>query len=122
MLAATRGAFAARVAVRPSMGMAGRAMVAPVARPFQSSSFLGGSMAPCIVTRAPSRGALQVVASKVSMGCTINGKGSNKKRRTTSGYRTRAETPSGRAILKARRKKGRAVLCTASMKKSGGKK
>ena len=35
-------------------------------------------------------------------------------RTRTSGFRARMQTPSGRAVLKARRKKGRHTLCPAS--------
>ncbi|KAL6765017.1 plastid/chloroplast ribosomal protein L34 [Haematococcus lacustris] len=93
-------------------------------RPQQQSSFLGESMSSAAIVRPlSSRGALVVAAGfKTSMGCTISGKGSNKKRRNVSGYRARVETAAGRAILKARRAKGRKVLCTASVRSSGGKK
>lgn len=42
-----------------------------------------------------------------------------RKTKTTSGYRTRKATPTGRRVLKARRKKGRKVLCPASVRKDG---
>ena len=45
-----------------------------------------------------------------------------RKRRRTSGFRTRKLTKSGRAILKARRKKGRHVLSPASETGTAGKK
>lgn len=37
----------------------------------------------------------------------------------TSGFRTRMRTFKGRKIIKARRKKGRHVLCTSSLRKNG---
>ncbi len=45
-----------------------------------------------------------------------------RKRRRVSGYRTRKLTKAGRAVLKARRKRGRHSLCPASETGSAGKK
>lgn len=42
-----------------------------------------------------------------------------RKTKTTSGFRSRNATPTGRRVLKARRKKGRKVLCPASLRKDG---
>ncbi|PNH10640.1 50S ribosomal protein L34 [Tetrabaena socialis] len=44
------------------------------------------------------------------------------KRRRTSGFKARMATKSGQNIIKARRARGRAELCPASTRKSGGKK
>uniref|UniRef100_A0A7S2TK15 50S ribosomal protein L34 n=1 Tax=Lotharella oceanica TaxID=641309 RepID=A0A7S2TK15_9EUKA len=54
--------------------------------------------------------------AKRSLGSTIE-TGTNIKRKKVSGYRARRATPGGRAVLKARRAKGRAVLCPASLRK-----
>ncbi len=43
-------------------------------------------------------------------------------RRRTSGFRTRMASPTGRKVLKLRRKRGRKNLCPASERSSGGKK
>jgi large subunit ribosomal protein L34 len=40
-----------------------------------------------------------------------------RKRRTTSGFRSRMQSATGQKVLKARRKKGRHVICPASQKK-----
>ncbi|MEW5304359.1 MAG: hypothetical protein WDW38_011001 [Sanguina aurantia] len=100
-----------------------RSAAMTVMRPSQlSTSFLGGGC-PSLMTAAPSqsRGSLLVVANaKASMGCTK--RGTNRKRRRTSGFRLRSSTPAGRKLLKARRQKGRHVLAPASEKGSAGKK
>ncbi|KAK9811775.1 hypothetical protein WJX72_009797 [[Myrmecia] bisecta] len=41
-------------------------------------------------------------------------RGTRRRRTRVSGYRTRAQTPSGRKVLKARRAKGRKALCPAN--------
>jgi large subunit ribosomal protein L34 len=65
---------------------------------------------------AAPRSPLTVVAnSKTSIGCTK--RGTRRRATRTSGFRARMATPSGRAVLKARRKKGRKVLCTKSLYK-----
>ena len=69
---------------------------------------------PGTATSAPSRAPLTVVAnSRTSMGCTK--RGTRRRATRTSGFRARMATPSGRAIIRARRKKGRKVLCTKSL-------
>lgn len=54
------------------------------------------------------------------MGNTL--RGTKRCRRRTSGFRTRMQTPNGRKVLAARRKRGRKTLCPASTRSSGGKK
>eukprot|EP00195_Chlamydomonas_chlamydogama_P016034 CAMPEP_0202890032 /NCGR_PEP_ID=MMETSP1392-20130828/555_1 /ASSEMBLY_ACC=CAM_ASM_000868 /TAXON_ID=225041 /ORGANISM="Chlamydomonas chlamydogama, Strain SAG 11-48b" /LENGTH=128 /DNA_ID=CAMNT_0049573511 /DNA_START=24 /DNA_END=410 /DNA_ORIENTATION=+ len=124
LLASTRlasgVAFRAASAVRP---MAPRAAVSVVQRPSStSSSFLGGSFSgAALAAPAPARGSLVVMAAGgKSMACTKGG--TRRKRRRTSGFRTRMQTPSGRKVLAARRKKGRHSLCPASENGSAGKK
>ena len=95
----------------------------PIARPPPTSpqptlpSFPGLSLAPARrpgVGMAPTRLPLTVVAnSKTCIGCTK--RGTRRRATRTSGFRARMATPSGRAIIKARRKKGRKVLCTKSL-------
>ncbi|GAX72845.1 hypothetical protein CEUSTIGMA_g300.t1 [Chlamydomonas eustigma] len=115
-----------RVAGRPAAAfraVAPRATVSIVSRPSSTpSSFLGGSFCSSVVERAPSnRGSLLVLAAGgKSMGCTKGG--TRRKRRRTSGFRTRKLTKSGRNVLKARRKKGRHSLAPASERASAGKK
>jgi large subunit ribosomal protein L34 len=43
-------------------------------------------------------------------------------RRRTSGFRTRMASPTGRKVLKLRRKRGRKNICPASTRSSAGKK
>ncbi|BDA44956.1 probable 50S ribosomal protein L34 at C-terminar half [Coccomyxa sp. Obi] len=63
--------------------------------------------------RAPGRGSVLVEAnSKTGLG--ITKRGSRRARTRTSGFRARMQTPNGRLVLKARRKKGRKTLCPAS--------
>ena len=57
------------------------------------------------------RGALVVVAGGRSIGCTLHG--TRRARARTSGFRARLATPTGRKVLKARRKKGRKYLAPA---------
>lgn len=66
------------------------------------------------------RGALIVVANaKKSLGCTKQG--TRRARARTSGFRARMASATGRAVLAARRKKGRKSLAPASERRSGGK-
>lgn len=114
------------------MGVARRMNAVPLApRPAMlmpvvtgpSCSFLGGSMARPLLTPSPvrGRGALLVMANaKKSLGCTKQG--TRRARRRTSGFRTRMASPTGRKVLKLRRKRGRKNLCPASERSSGGKK
>ena len=44
---------------------------------------------------------------------------SNKKRKSTHGFRTRMSTKSGRKVLQARRRKGRHVLVPVARNKHG---
>lgn len=65
---------------------------------------------------APARAPLTIVAnSKTSIGCTK--RGTRRRATRTSGFRARMATPTGRAVIRARRKKGRKVLCTKSLYK-----
>lgn len=64
----------------------------------------------------PNRGALIVVAnSKTCLGCTK--RGTRRRATRVSGFRARMATPTGRAVLKARRKKGRKNLVTKTLYK-----
>mmetsp|Transcript_20002 Transcript_20002/g.32927 ORF Transcript_20002/g.32927 Transcript_20002/m.32927 type:complete len:114 (+) Transcript_20002:148-489(+) len=54
--------------------------------------------------------------NKRSLGSTME-QHTNIKRKKVSGYRSRRATPGGRRVLKARRAKGRHVLCPASLRK-----
>ncbi|KXZ44057.1 hypothetical protein GPECTOR_74g671 [Gonium pectorale] len=127
-LLAARGAFAARTAAPVKCmatmrsAMTSRAIMPVVPRTGQTSSFLGGSFAGSSLVRvAPARGGLLVMANaKKSMACTKEG--TNRKRRRTSGFKARMATKNGQKVLKARRARGRHVLCPASEGKSGGKK
>lgn len=62
-------------------------------------------------TAVGGRGALVVVAGGNSIGCTLHG--TRRARARTSGFRARLATPTGRKVLKARRKKGRKYLAPA---------
>ncbi|GFR39855.1 hypothetical protein Agub_g352 [Astrephomene gubernaculifera] len=127
-LLAARGTFVARTSAPvkcvASMrsAMTSRAIMPFTPRVAQTSSFLGGSFAGSSLVRvAPARGSLLVMANaKKSIACTKEG--TNRKRRRTSGFRTRLATKNGRKVLKARRAKGRHSICPASERKSGGKK
>jgi len=93
-------------------------MHAPTATRKRPGSFSSSILAP---SRPQGRGALVVVAAGGnSMGNTLHG--TKRARRRTSGFRTRMQTPNGRRVLAARRKRGRKVLCPASVGSSGGKK
>eukprot|EP00775_Hariotina_reticulata_P006102 gene6102-6340_t len=86
-------------------------------------SVLGGAISSPLFKFSPARGrgALVVVANaKKSLGCTKQG--TRRARRRTSGFRTRMASPTGRKVLKLRRKKGRKLLCPASQRSSAGKK
>jgi large subunit ribosomal protein L34 len=86
--------------------------------PTSLSTHSGASLAPDARRPGtqPNRGALVVVAnSKTCLGCTK--RGTRRRATRVSGFRARTQTPTGRAVLKARRKKGRKVLCTKSLYK-----
>ncbi|CAL5229943.1 g13371 [Coccomyxa viridis] len=77
------------------------------------SSLSGTSLSIGNQQRTPSRRGVIVEAnSKTGIGLTK--RGTRRARTRTSGFRARMQTPSGRAVLKARRKKGRHTLCPAS--------
>ncbi|CAK0784225.1 hypothetical protein CVIRNUC_007429 [Coccomyxa viridis] len=77
------------------------------------STFAGTTLSISIKKGASSRSSLVVEAnSKTSIGLTK--RGTRRARTRTSGFRARMQTPSGRAVLRARRKKGRHTLCPAS--------
>ncbi|KAF8071074.1 SK1 [Scenedesmus sp. PABB004] len=107
---------------RPAVAVAPRLnSIAPCVVP--SCSYLGGSFGSSLFRPSPARGrgALLVVANaKKSLGCTKQG--TRRARRRTSGFRTRMASPTGRKLLKLRRKKGRKNLCPASERSSAGKK
>lgn len=73
----------------------------------------GLAMPSAVATRKPAlgRGALVVTAGGRSIGCTL--RGTRRARARTSGFRARLQTPSGRKVLKLRRKKGRKYLAPA---------
>jgi len=104
------GVPGARASPRPPLRRAGR--------PRPSTPPPGASLAPDARRpgSAPGRGALVVVAnSKTCLGCTK--RGTRRRATRTSGFRARMATPTGRGVLKARRKKGRKVLCTKTLYK-----
>lgn len=70
-------------------------------------------MPSAVATRKPAlgRGALVVTAGGNSIGNTL--RGTRRARARTSGFRARLQTPSGRKVLKLRRKKGRKYLAPA---------
>ena len=79
--------------------------LAPARRPATSAS-------PSTTARTP----LTVEANaKTCLGCTK--RGTRRRATRTSGFRARMATPTGRGVLKARRKKGRKVLCTKTLYK-----
>ncbi|WIA11858.1 hypothetical protein OEZ85_011944 [Tetradesmus obliquus] len=118
------GCFTSRTVVRrAAVSVAPRLnTIAPVVVP--SCSFLGGSFASAVFRTSPAkgRGALVVVAANggKSLGCTKGG--TRRARRRTSGFRTRMASPTGRKVLKLRRKRGRKNICPASTRSSAGKK
>lgn len=52
---------------------------------------------------------------KKGLGCTLHG--TRRKRARVSGFRARMSSPGGKKVLAARRKRGRKVLCPASVPK-----
>lgn len=79
-----------------------------------------GLSTPGLIRPTQQRGALIVMANaKKSLGCTKGG--TRRARARTSGFRTRMASPTGRKVLKGRRKKGRANLCPPSERRTGGK-
>eukprot|EP00892_Ulva_mutabilis_P009122 jgi/Ulvmu1/6582/UM003_0219.1 len=61
---------------------------------------------------------LTIVANaKRNLGATCEG--SNRHSKKTSGFRARMQSPTGRKVLRARRKKGRKLICPASVRKNG---
>lgn len=81
-------------------------------------TFPGASLAPDARRpgTGPARGALTIVAnSKTCLGCTK--RGTRRRAVRVSGFRARMASPTGRAVLKARRKKGRKALCTKTLYK-----
>lgn len=86
----------------------------PSSSPHLSSSPPGVVMPRAVAARKTAvggRGALVVVAGGNSIGCTLHG--TRRARARTSGFRARLATPTGRKVLKARRKKGRKYLAPA---------
>ena len=79
--------------------------LAPARRPATSTSPSTGSRSPLTVE----------ANAKTCLGCTK--RGTRRRATRTSGFRARMATPTGRGVLKARRKKGRKVLCTKTLYK-----
>eukprot|EP00232_Nephroselmis_pyriformis_P002662 CAMPEP_0182913260 /NCGR_PEP_ID=MMETSP0034_2-20130328/37945_1 /TAXON_ID=156128 /ORGANISM="Nephroselmis pyriformis, Strain CCMP717" /LENGTH=141 /DNA_ID=CAMNT_0025049973 /DNA_START=18 /DNA_END=443 /DNA_ORIENTATION=+ len=72
---------------------------------------LGGDRAP-----------LEIVAGKRGGGMGANRVGSKVSRMKTSGFRARMSSPTGKSVIKARRKKGRKTLAPASCRGSAKQK
>eukprot|EP01023_Acetabularia_acetabulum_P032445 TRINITY_DN30302_c0_g1_i2.p2 TRINITY_DN30302_c0_g1~~TRINITY_DN30302_c0_g1_i2.p2 ORF type:complete len:129 (+),score=11.55 TRINITY_DN30302_c0_g1_i2:107-493(+) len=79
---------------------------------FTGQQIISGSRSGLVVRRVPF---LIECNAKKSMGCTKEG--TKRAAIRTSGFRTRMRTPGGRRVLKARRKKGKWVLCPVSNKR-----
>merc|ERR1712146_469353 len=114
------GARSISPVIRTAMPGASRMSAAfqrPSVTPMGLSPIVSAPLVPNFMGLGEDREDLWVVNNaKRSLGSTIE-TGTNIKRRKVSGYRSRRATPGGRRVLKARRAKGRAVLCPASLRK-----